>query len=83
MQLELKLRFHELLANAKQCFIEALACLIAIGIYMLFKEYVFNQTAFTLLLILFCTAFLSGLRSLTEAVVLTRFSRGQGGLSHA
>jgi hypothetical protein len=83
MQLELKLRFRELLADAKQCFTEAFACLTAIGLYLLFREYVFNQTVFMLLLALFYMAFLSGLRSLTEAVVLTRFSRGQEGSSHA
>jgi undecaprenyl pyrophosphate phosphatase UppP len=82
--LELRLRFRELLANAKESFLMALSTLVAASFYFsIFGEKALNNSVFMLLLASTYVAFLAGLKSLGEAVVLLRFSGKGGGSSHA
>jgi predicted neutral ceramidase superfamily lipid hydrolase len=82
--LELKLRFRELLANAKESFLMALSTLVAASFYFsIFGEKALSNSAFMLLLAFSYIAFFAGLKSLGEAVMLLRFSGKGGGSSHA
>jgi len=72
--LEAKLRLHELLANVKESFLTALSTLVAASFYFsIFGEKALSNSAFMLLLAFSCIAFLAGLKSIGEAVVLLRF----------